>query len=728
VSKLSFILPLFAALFLIPVATAEEGKQTERSSHLILDRLNRQADANPTNAAAWRELATFHQETGDFTNAAVCWKYVVELTNNDYDYHHWLDAIERTEDMQSRLQAVSRYIDRSPHNYYRGGSINHTLLQLAEAFCAKSQTNALEAISDILLKDTSPSACHGSMARFFDSLNMPERAFRHLKTGLTNPGEERLRQELLSLMLKYKRHGEIVECLRDAIYPVSIERETLAMCAVAIGAEQWTRIVADGEAPEATVTQQVMAVFMLNGSNLYARSREVLQRAYAKDPKTGIFSLLQANYSQTGDQAAILALYTNHMDRVPNSRKDETFVTGLLFAYIHADPVSGVAFAKQVLGSSEGNSSVAYYAAELLQKAGSHEDALTAYTNLLARGGWNTGNVLTLIAATYEEMGQPAKAAVMAFHGRSRFNRPQESSGCNRMLERLVRAPGIATTLVAWSEAAQHGEPVNCLYADEVDWPAVQELATEFCGDYTKVIALKRKAYEKSSAPEDGRALASLLFKTDSQDEAITIQTRAMQDTPAAVRHIPRLELIHMLVAERLYTRAGALVAEALSETNAPAARKELEGVMVEIEAGVLKEEFVQKSITKADADPSAAAAQRSAAQALRLTGRPVKAALYYRRALAIEDSAATRWDLAYVLTSAKQYREAVREYQNLLAGDISPQGRDSAIKAIAECYDTLGEFENTLKFLADSVNDIRAPYIKSWATARIQTLRVEKR
>lgn len=727
-----FILPLCATVSLVPVATAVQSNRTENPSLVILDKPNRQTSAQSTNVAVWRGMATFHQEAGDFTNAAACWKRVAELTNNEYDYHRWLDAIEKTEDLEARLLAISEYLEKTPKNTYRGGSINHSLLKLAQSCHARSQTNALVAISDILLKDASPSARHDSMAGFFDSLDMPDRAFRHLKTGLTNPGGEYLRQQLLSFLLKHKRHGEIVEYLSGAIRPpanpVSIARETLARCAVAIGPKQWTRIVADGEAPEATVTQQVMAVFMLNGSNLYARSSEVLRRAYANDPSTCIFGLLQNNYSQTGDQAATLSLFTNHMNRVPDSRNDKAFVTGLLLAYTRTDPVSGVAFAKQVLGCSESNSSVAYYAGQLLQKAGRHEEALTVYTNLLAKGGWNAGPIFTCIAATYDEMGQPAKAAVMAFHGKTKFNRPQESSECDRMLERLAGKPGIPQTLIAWSEAAQHGKVVDCLYADKVDWPALLVWATAFCGDYTKAIALQRKAYENSLSPADGRALASLLLKADSPDEAIAIQTRVMQDTPPAERHTPRMELIRTLVSERLFTQAGTLVAEALAETNAPATKKELDGVLVDIQAGVLKEEFVQKALQRADAEPSDAAAQRSAAQALRLTGRPTKAVLYYRRALAIEDNTATRWDLAYVLSSAKRHRDAVRVYQDLLASDLSPQERDSAIKAIAESYDTLGEFENTLKLLTGHVDDIRTPHIKSWATVRIQTLRAEKK
>lgn len=230
-------------------------------------------------------------------------------------------------------------------------------------------------------------------------------------------------------------------------------------------------------------------------------------------------------------------------------------------------------------------------------------------------------------------------------------------------------------------------------------------------------------------AGDTGRALVPLLVKAGRTADALAVQKQlvGLLKTPAE-KASAHLAAIRILVSEQKNAEAKELMEEAIEVDSSDSTKNEIAKIRAILEANERHEEFVKKAIDKADANPRDPGAQRSAAQALRITGHPDRAADYYRRALSFDDQTSTRWDLAYVLTASKQYRDAVKAYTDLLGRELTTHERDSAIKAIAESHDALGETETTLNFLAGAVDDIKTPYIKSWATARIQELRTARK
>lgn len=711
-------------------ALAKQGRSDE-----LLKRLSHLSDAQSTNAVVWKTLAAAHESANDYTNAAACWKQVVKLTGNDYDYQRWMAMVDRTGDLDTRFEAITEYEKKFPE---RRGMSSYSLLNMAKVLQAKKETNRLEAISDMLLADPKWDVQHENMGRIFDALAMPDRAIRHLQTGLDNfeknnliPQGDHMRRQLIPLLLKYDRKDELVKCLEGAARhagAIAISRGTLAKCADAIGPATWSEVVSRGETPDASVTQQVMAVYMLSGSNMTDRAREVLLRSYTDNPRQGIFNMIRDSYSQARDRDAVLSLYTNHLARLPSAGKDQAFVLGMLSAFANSDPAAGVPFAKQAVEAySDGrHTDVVLEAARLLQKADRYEETVAVLTNMLAGSG--TGYIFARLASTCDEMGRPAAGALAAFYGKSVLKQPYEQSECDRVLDRIARKSAALHEIITLAETAMDGKPVDCLYADKVDWQAIHAWATEASGDYAKAVAFHRAAYERNPSPVGARRLASILFKAGSTDDAIAMQTRATDESQGGDKFKARMELIRMLVADRRYTQVGPRLDEALASSPDAATRKELTDLKSEIEVGTRQDEFVRKALDKANENPKDAAAQRSAAQALRLTSRPRKAAEYYLRALSVEDQTPTRWDLAFVLAAAGQHQEAIDQYRILLDRDISPQERDSAIKAVAEEYVAANEAAKALEFLTGSLDKVRTPAVRKWVEERIRTLRDTKK
>lgn len=708
-----------------------QGLVKDGKSDLVRQRLSTMADAQSTNAAVWRQLASFHQDARDFTNAAACWKKVVELAPNSIaDYQYWINAVDRTDDLKGRVLARQAYLKAHPRV---AAGMNYMLLDLARDLEKSGRTNDLEAVSDILLEDTSIDVANENIARICARMGMVDRAARHLQNGVDSferkgliPQGQFMRNQLIDLYLKNGRGDDVLKCLEAMARhagAATASPPTLKRCTDAVGPERWKAIVEAGEAPYATLTQQVMAAFMLTGSNEHVRARAVLERAYVASPGKGTFDMLKTCLSSQRDMNAVLALHTNHLALVPSAGKDGEFVQTLLSAYAQVDPAAGVDYARTVYANFQSDSSTAMAAARLLQRAGLHGEVVTVYTNLISRGG--NDYLYTALSEALDTAGSPAKGVIVALHGRTTLNlRPYALPEYNRLIDRLAARPGVLPSVVAMAESAQQGGQVDCPYADKVDWPAVLAWAAERTGDYTRALTYYRKTYEKMPTPENARALASVLFKAGSPDEAIAIQTRVLQDASLQDRHSARMELIRMLVADLRFAQAGAMVEEAMAAESRPAVKKELEDLRAEIEGGARQQEFVKKAVEKADANQSDEPAQRAAAQALRLTGRYPKAAEYYRRALALDDLPATRWDIAHVLTASRKHKEAIAEYRALLERNLTPQEHDSAIKAIAEAYDSLADTSMVLEFLTSRIEEIRSPNVKNWATARIRALR----
>lgn len=295
------------------------------------------------------------------------------------------------------------------------------------------------------------------------------------------------------------------------------------------------------------------------------------------------------------------------------------------------------------------------------------------------------------------------------------------------------------TNAAPWIDLARYHARNNDTTSAAAAWKRVVDIepsqdayrnwiaALRLMSDSAPLLPAMERSFKAYPSIDTGKALAPLLVKAGRTTDAMKVhaQTIAMTRTPAekAQTHVA---LIRVLLAERQNTEAKGLIDEAMLMDPPAALKDELEKSRGLLEANERHEEFVRKAMDKADKNPRDPAAQRSAAQALRITGHPLRAADYYRRALAIEDQTSTRWDLAYVLTSGKQYADAIKTYQDLLKRDLTAQERDSAIKAVAESYDALGETANTLKFLVSCVDDIRTPYIRNWAQSRIQALRAQ--
>jgi tetratricopeptide (TPR) repeat protein len=726
--------PLLLAAAVCTAQTASDTKRTSAARKPSAAQASKADDSrqtpnsSPTNVAAWRQLAQRHEMDQDFTNSAPCWKRVAELTGNEADYGRWLRALGKTDMLDARFEAVRDCITRWPTGSM---AIAQSVYPLVATLQANGQTNRIVAISDAMLAGAGWMHENVNIARVLEGMNMPQRAIRHVSAAMADLDARNRTSEagpvytyMGSLLARHGSAAEIANYIGKvarSLGAVTIPQATLARLADALGPDRWTTMVAEGEAAGADPTQRVAAAHLLSGSNLNGRAATLLQTVHEANPTAATFSMLRDIYSRSGDQAAVCALYSDHMRRNPETRKNRSFVSTMLGTLAAAPHPAAAALARQSVQDLPDDTTVAAYAAAVFRKTGNHSEAVAAYTTALTVN--DSPNVLAGLAASYEEMGEPVKAAIVAFHTRSKPDKWLDRTEFNRMLDRLSKKPAVGAAALATAETAIQGRVPECQGAGKLDWQAFAAWAAEGAGDLPKALVFQRAVLEKDPSPATARNLAALLLRAGRVDEAVAVETRAVQDTPPVERHAVRMELINMLISERRFATVVELVDQTLTSETDPRARNELSDTKAKAEVGARQEEFVQKVVAKADSDPSDAAAQRSAAQSFRLTDRPLKAAEYYGRALAEDDQVSTRWDLAYVLTSAKRHKDAAQVYQTLLDRDLTPSERDIAIKAATESLESAGDAAGALQFLRSKIDDIRAPYVKTWATSRIQAL-----
>lgn len=684
---------------------------------------------SPTNAAGWRRLAAKYEAAGDTTNSAACWGKAVELDGTAGDFERLMLSLHRTDRTDAKFDAALDYFRNARH---RSASASHYVMQVVRQLQQAGQTNRVESLSDAMFAGAASGSDHGAAATIFNSMGMTNRAIRHLETGIAAfetagqvPEADSLRLRLIPLLAETRRGDELLACLDVAarrLGAMRIPHSTLVRCVAGIDPRKWAELVAKGETEQAAAGQQIMAAYMLSGSNLLDRAGALLRNVYQRNSTPRLFDMLRDAYAQRGDRAAVSALYTNRINLLPESRKDPSFVRDMVTALAASPTPDSAPLALQAVRDFPADTTLAIQSAQLLRKCGSHADAIGVYTNVLAKSEDN--NAIPGLAAAYEESGRPLKATVVAFYGTAKpaawwYDRGE----CTRILDRMAkRTEVLAETLRAADEAGRGTLP-DSPFAGKVDWTAIAAWAAEASGDYRKAVAYRRTMFEKNPSPASARLLAAILLKAGEADEAFALMTRAMADTPAAEQHAPRMELLRALIAERRYRQAVAVIDDASATVTDPQARRAMSDMKAQAESAVKQEDFVQAAAARAAANPSDPDAQRSAAQAFRLTDRPLKAVEFYRRALAADDQMATRWDLAYVLTAARKHREAAQAYMELLDKDLAAAERDSAIKAATESLEAAGAPAEALKFLTERVDDIRAPYVKAWATARIQAL-----
>ena len=689
----------------------------------------RTSSTSPTNVAAWRQKAQKHDADQDFTNSVPCWKHVAELTGNETDFYRWLRALGRTDMLDARFDAAIECITRWPTG---STAIAQAISPLVTALNAGGRTNSVVAISDAMLAGAGWMHENVNVARVIESMNMPDRAIRHVNAAIAELDSRNRSSEtshihiyLGSLLARHGKSADIAAYISNAarnLGAVAIPQATLVRLTEALGPDLWAGMVAAGEAAGSDPTQKVAAAYLLAGSNLNERATALLVKVLDGNAGAGTFNMLRDIYARSGDQAALCSLYSDYLRRKPEERKNRAFVANMLGAISPAPSRSAAALARQSVQDFPDDASIATHAAGIFRKTGNHGEAVAAYTKALSAN--DSQHLLAGLASSYEESGDPVRAAIVAFYVRTRPDKWFDRTECNRMLQRLADKPSVAAAALGAAEEALQGRIPECHGAGKLDWLSFAAWAAEGAGDMTKALAFQRESVEKVPSPAAARTLAAMLIRAGKTDEAISVWTRAIQDTPAAEQHAVRMELTGMLIAERRFASAVELAGEALKSETDPRARNELSDTMARAEVAARLEDFVQKAAAKADADPSDAAAQRNAAQSFRLTDRPLKAAEYYNRALAVDDQTATRWDMAYVLTSAKRHREAAQAYQVILERDLTPSERDIAIRAVTESLEAAGDAAAALQFLSSSIADIKAPYVRTWADSRVQTLK----
>lgn len=540
------------------------GKSIDRGqSRPILQRLEYLTGVCPANVLYWQSRAEAYERVMDLTNAVVCRRQVVSLTPEVDAYLAWLRGLNDLGDALGYASGAIEFLDRFPA---RTEAVVYGAVHFGTELARQGHTNTLFTLAERLSMSPppNPSYYYNALSGAFDTAGLHDQAVRYAMLAVSNDqSAAHYRQSAEHLIIGGKSLESALPELAAALAKEGIPWRLFNRYSEQVknlGDARMGAILSSADAAPDDAPLQLQAVSVLTIKRDYATAIRYARRAHEAAPTYGTFDTLLSLARYTKDWRYAVTLQRDQLAVMPQLRTNENFMVVVLFCSVYGNITQNVDLARQAVATFRYNDTIAKPAAELIQQAGCHDEAISVLTNSVAGFPGNESLDFALVLSC-ERAGYDAEGLAYLLSVMDRVSDRERRRACE-IRDRLAGKPAVIGKLLSWVAEREAGQPGTCRFRAMVDWEEVTGFAYVRAGEHEKAVAFCRKNYRDRPTARRCRQLARALCSGGHADEAISMQMDATKSLEWYSKAVAEAELLSILLASGKHDEARSKIRE----------------------------------------------------------------------------------------------------------------------------------------------------------------------